>query len=247
MLTGALAYMQAVQDIMQRVRDTQRVAMVGAADLLEQTVRANGRILLFGSGHSHILAEEGHYRAGGIAAVVPILATSLMLHEGAIASTAYERLSGLAGPLLARYAPAPPDCLVVFSNSGVNAVPVEIAKIARETYGLSVIAVIAARYAAQAPLSPLGIRLSEIAHVTIDNGGLPGDAVVEIGDTGIRVGPSSTVVGAFILNSLLTEVAFRLAQEDIAQLPVFISANMPGAAEHNRRILDRYKGRNPHL
>lgn len=247
MLNGAMAYMRALLEIMQHVLETQRDVLAKAATILEQAVRANGRILLFGSGHSHILAEEGHYRAGGVAAVVPILATNLMLHEGAIASTAYERLPGLAGPLLARYAPALPDCLIVFSNSGVNAVPVEIAKIARETYGLPVIAVISARYAAQAPLGPLGIRLSDVANVTIDNGGLPGDALVDVRDTGIRVGPSSTVVGAFILNSLLTEVIVRLAQGDIAQLPVFISANMPGAAEHNRRILERYRGRNPHL
>ncbi len=247
MLEGAAAYMQAVQELIQRVSDTQRESLSAAADIMERAVRADGRILLFGSGHSHILAEEGHYRAGGVAAVVPILSTNLMLHESAIASTAYERLTGLAGPLLARYAPTPQDCLIVFSNSGVNAVPVEMAKIAREKYGGSVIAVIAAKYAAQAPLSPLGVRLSEIANVTIDNGGLPGDAIVEVGNIGVRVGPSSTVVGAFILNSLLTEVTFRLAKDKAAQLPVFISANMPNAAEHNRQLLERYKGRNPHF
>jgi len=247
MLEGAAAYMRAVQELIQRVIDTQSEALSAAADVMERALRSDGRILLFGSGHSHILAEEGHYRAGGIAAVVPILSTSLMLHESAIASTTYERLTGLAGPLLARYAPTAQDCLIVFSNSGVNAVPVEMAKIAREQYGMAVIAVIAARYAAQAPLSPLGARLSEIASVTIDNGGLPGDAAVDVGDTGVRVGPSSTVVGAFILNSLLTEVTFRLAKDKTAQLPVFISANMPNAAEHNRQLLERYKSRNPHF
>ncbi len=247
MLEGAAAYMQAVQELIQRVSDTQRESLSAAADIMERAVRADGRILLFGSGHSHILAEEGHYRAGGVAAVVPILSTSLMLHESAIASTAYERLTGLADPLLARYAPTPQDCLIVFSNSGVNAVPVEMAKIAREKYGVSIIAVIAAKYAAQAPLSPLGVRLSEIANVTIDNGGLPGDAIVDVGNTGVRVGPSSTVVGAFILNSLLTEVTFRLAKDKAAQLPVFISANMPNAAEHNHQLLERYKARNPHF
>ncbi|MCC7452455.1 MAG: SIS domain-containing protein [Anaerolineae bacterium] len=239
--------MRAVQELIQRVIDTQAEALSAAADVMARALQSDGRILLFGSGHSHMLAEEGHYRAGGIAAVVPILSTSLMLHESAIASTAYERLPGLAGPLLARYAPTSKDCLLVFSNSGVNAVPVEMAKIAREQYGMSVIAVIAAKYAAQAPLSPLGVRLSEIASVTIDNGGLPGDAVVDVGNTGIRVGPSSTVVGAFILNSLLTEVTFRLAKDKTAQLPVFISANMPNAAEHNRQLLERYKSRNPHF
>ncbi len=247
MLKDATAYMQAALDLLQRVQDTQAEAMGRAVEIMERVVRADGRILLFGSGHSHMLAEEGHYRAGGVAAVVPILAGALMLHEGAAASTAFERLTGLAAPLLARYSLTAQDCLVVFSNSGVNAVPVEMAKIVREQYGLPVIAVISADYAAQAPLSPLGVRLSEIADVTIDNGGPPGDALVEIPGTGVRVGPSSTVTGAFILNSLLTELVFRLAQDDPAHLPVYLSANLPGAAEHNRQILARYRSRNPHL
>jgi uncharacterized phosphosugar-binding protein len=247
MLKGATDYMQAALDLLQRVQDTQVEAIGGAVDIMERALRADGRILLFGSGHSHMLAEEGHYRAGGVAAVVPILATSLMLHESAIASTAFERLPGLVGPLLARYSPTAEDCLIVFSNSGVNAVPVEMAKIAREQYGLPVIAVISARYAAQAPLSPLGVRLSEVADVTIDNGGPPGDALVEIPGTGVRVGPSSTVTGTFILNSLLTELVFRVAQDAPAHLPVYVSANLPGAAEHNRQLLARYRSRNPHL
>ncbi len=247
MLKGARVYMQAALELLQRIEDTQEEAMSRAVDIMERALRTDGRILLFGSGHSHMLAEEGHYRAGGVGAVVPILATGLMLHEGAIASTSFERLAGLAGPLLARYSPTAQDCLIVFSNSGVNAVPVEMAKIAREKYGLPVIAVISARYAAQAPLSPLGARLSEIADVTIDNGGPPGDALVEIPGTGVHVGPCSTVTGAFILNSLLTELVFRLSTGDSAQLPVYISANLPGAADHNRKILARYRSRNPHL
>ncbi|WP_442185466.1 SIS domain-containing protein, partial [Rhizobium leguminosarum] len=49
------------------------------------------RVYVFGTGHSHMLAEEVHYRAGGLALTVPVLVGSAMLHEGAVISSVYER------------------------------------------------------------------------------------------------------------------------------------------------------------
>ena len=83
--------------------------------------RVGGLTYVFGTGHSHLLALELHYRAGGPAFVVPILDESLMLHEGAIASTARERESGAAAAAFARYPLRPRDVVIVISNSGVNA------------------------------------------------------------------------------------------------------------------------------
>jgi uncharacterized phosphosugar-binding protein len=250
LLDGALAYTKAVLAVQQRVLESQQLQLTEAADVMERAIGNDGRIFIFGSGHSHMMAEEGHFRAGGLAAVVPILASGLMLHESAVVGSSNERLTGLAKPLLARYNPRPQDCIIVFSNSGVNAVPVEMAQSACEA-GMKVIAVVSQAYAAQAPLSTLGVRLSEVAHVTIDNCGIPGDALIPVGESGdgytIRVGSASTVVGAFILNSLLAEVVTRLAHSRVPGLPVYISANMPGAADHNQRLLERYRPGNPHL
>jgi uncharacterized phosphosugar-binding protein len=78
----------------------------------------------------------------------------------------------------------------------------------------------------------------------IDNKGVPGDALVELGG-GVRGGPSSTVAGAFILNTILVETAALLARDGAA--PVYVSANMPDSADHNRRLVAQYRGRNPHL
>jgi uncharacterized phosphosugar-binding protein len=135
--------------------------------------------------------------------------------------------------------------MVIFSNSGVNAVPVEIALAAKKV-GMTVIAIVALRYAAVAPLSPLGQRLADIADIVIDNGGPPGDALVQVGDTGLRVGPSSTVIGAFLLNAILAEACHRLAMKGVTP-PVYVSSNMPGAAAHNAALHDRYRPRNPHM
>jgi len=61
------------------------------------------------------------------------------------------------------------------------------------------------------------------------------------------VGPLSTIAGAFILNAILTEAVCRMVASSDAMPPVYVSANMPGAAQHNARLIQRYRARNPHL
>lgn len=244
-LTGAQAYMEAVQARLDAIMRTQAETIDRAASALIAALERDGQIYLFGTGHSHMLAEEGHFRAGGFAAVCPILSGSLMLHEGAVVSTQLERLPGLGPTLLARYRPVPPDVLVIFSNSGVNAVPVEVALAAKER-GLTVIGIVAQDYSAQVPAGPSGQKLADVADIVVDNQGVPGDALVPLGDGGLRVGPLSTIAGAFILNAILTEVAWRIYQDGRTP-PVYISANMPDAQAHNQALVERYRLRNPHL
>src|SRR5688572_23044127 len=76
------------------------------------------RIFLFGTGHSHLLAEEGFYRAGGLANVVPILSEHVMLHSLPALGSRLERTPDLADMILERYAPESEEMLFVFSNSG---------------------------------------------------------------------------------------------------------------------------------
>ncbi len=61
---------------------------------MAECVERDDRILLFGTGHSHLLAEEGHYAVGGLANVVPMLESSLMLHQSSILSGKLERIGG---------------------------------------------------------------------------------------------------------------------------------------------------------
>jgi len=198
---------------------------------------------VFGTGHSPMLAEEAHYRAGGLAATVPILATATMLHEGAVASTRFERMAGVAETILSRYPIAEKDVVFVVSNSGVNAAPVEAALHAREK-GATVMAVTSEDYSRQAANGRP--RLAEIAHIVLDNGAPPGDAVLPVGSDGLKAGPVSTVVGAALLNAVMAEAAARLEARGFPA-PLYRSANMPDAAANNERLVARYKGRNPHL
>lgn len=244
-LSGAQRYLDGVLALIHQVTTTQADAMDAAATAAARTLAADGVIYLFGTGHSHLLAEEGHYRAGGLAAVVPVLATPLMLHENAVASTTYERTPGLAAAVLARYPIGADDLFVVFSNSGRNAVPVESALLAKEA-GATVVAVVSLRHAQATPVGPVGRKLIDVADIVIDNGGVPGDALVELAGSGLRTGASSTVVGALILNAVLTEAAWRLDAAGTPP-PLYVSANLPGSDARNAALFTAYRARNPHL
>jgi uncharacterized phosphosugar-binding protein len=238
-------YVQAMSELQARVVAEQRATLLEVAQRMAETVRRDQRIFLFGTGHSHLIAEEGFYRAGGLANVVPILTEHVMLHHLPSLGSRLERTPGLAELILERYDPQPEEMLFVFSNSGVNQLPVEMALRAHER-GLFVVSVSSLTYARQAPLSQLGLRLDQSADLALDNGGIPGDASLELEGFPWRVAPSSTVVCALLWNCLVAETA-RLLLEAGIEPPIFASLNVTGAAEHNQALLDKWRPRNIHL
>lgn len=213
-----------------------------AAAAIIEAARADRRVYVFGTGHSHMLAEEVHYRAGGLAFTVPVLVGSAMLHEGAVISSVYERTQGLVRPVLERYGMQSGDVIIIASNSGVNAAPIEAADYGHEI-GAKVIAITSVEYSSA--IANGRRRLADVADIVLDNGLPPGDAVIEIEGSGLKVGPVSTAIGVTVLNAIFAEVASELAKSGDA--PVYLSANMPGAAEVNQRLVKRYRPRNPHL
>jgi uncharacterized phosphosugar-binding protein len=242
---GIDRYFRAVKELETHVVESQRERLIEVAQRMAETTRRDQRIFLFGTGHSHLLAEEGFYRAGGLANVVPMLVEHLMLHHLPSLGSRLERTPGLVDMILERYAPEPGEMLFVFSNSGVNRMPVEMALKARER-NMFVVGISSLAYARQAPLSDLGMRLDQSVDLALDNGGLPGDALLELENFPWRVAPSSTVMCALLWNSLVSETA-RLLVESGVTPPVFVSLNVAGAAEHNEALLKKWRPRNMHL
>ena len=109
-----------------RVADTQRTAITTAGNWLADSLAGNGFLYAFGTGHSHMVAEEIFYRAGHLARAVPILEETLMMHLNAIEATYLEREQGRAKAILDQYPVKAGDLLVVASNGGRNAVPIEM-------------------------------------------------------------------------------------------------------------------------
>jgi len=232
-------YIQNIQHLIARVTVTQLDNIETAAQAVAHALMGGRRIFTFGSGHSHMLAEELFYRAGGLANIHPILQDALMLHASASGSTAMERLEGLGTLLAAQYRPETGDVLIVASNSGRNAVPVELALAAREA-GAYVIALTSlAHTRAVSSRHGSGKRLFEVADVVLDNAGCVGDACVTIGE--LKTSPTSTVIGALILNAVSARAVGILCNKNVAP-EVFLSSNADGGDNHNQRLVEKYRG-----
>ena len=237
---GIGTYLRTICEVQKKVIESQHPLLKEIAARMAQTVLEKKRIFVFGTGHSHMLAEEAYCRAGGIATVVPIFLSSLMLHESIAVEAVMERTPGRAAPLLERHNLCPGEMMFIYSNSGVNHLPIEMALTARQR-GVTVVGVCSFAFSAIAPLSALGKRLPEVSDYAIDNTGVPGDAMVAIGDSQTLVGPSSTIVGATIWNALATEVA-RLLHAHKGDAPIFVSQNLPGGLDRNKQMNKTWDG-----
>ena len=234
-ITGAIA----------SIRENQREAILRAAGLVRDTLSGDGLIYVFGCGHSHILSEEIFYRAGGLACVAPILYPPLMLHEGAAESSRLEKQPGLAKTVLAGYSLTQKDMLFCLSTSGVNAVSVELAQAVHDQ-GIPVVAICSSAYFGDPSRCPSGKHLYETADIWLDNLVPHGDAVLQPDGSPVKMTPLSTITGAFILNSVLAE-GTQLALRDGIEVPIYLSGNIPGGAEFNKALIERYQPRIRHL
>ncbi|GAB3293255.1 sugar isomerase domain-containing protein [Parasphingorhabdus pacifica] len=214
-----------------------------AADLLVRTVRADGLVFTAGAGHSLAGVMESFYRAGGLAAVRPLYHPDLLPLHGAVSSSETERCSGFAREVLdeAEFRPDR-DLLLVFSNSGINPYPVELAMIAREA-GAPVVAVTSPRAAADAPRRASSTLIEE-ADLVLDTLVRPGDSSYP-GSAPITA-PLSSLANSYLWNLLLVQ-AHEAAAAVGVELPVWLSANVHGGDEANRVNLARYGPRVPGL
>ena len=174
--------------------------------------------------------------------VSAMLDTDLMLHNGAAKSSKMEKMSGIAEAIFERYCITDKDLLIVVSTSGKNAVPVEMAEVASQN-GINNIAVVSSAYFADKKESPM---LYETASMYIDNCVPHGDAVIDISGAETKMGSVSTTASSFILQTILMEGA-DIAGKDGASLPVYMSGNVEGGAEFNKKLIDEYMPRIKHL
>jgi uncharacterized phosphosugar-binding protein len=169
--------------------------------------------------------------------VRPILFEGLMLHASAPLSTWLERLPDLADALLRDHPMEAGDVLIVASNSGSNAVASRLVECVRPA-GVRVIAVTSIHHATSAEARATELpRLHELADVVVDNGGTVGDASVDVPGFDRRVGPTSTAIGAAIVNAIVAEAVGLLVERGTPP-DVYTSSNTEGGDEANARYLD---------
>ncbi len=238
----AAEYLDIVSALVRRVRDEQLPTVDAAASRIAECIVNGGLWHVFGTGHSQLLAAEVFYRAGGLVPVNAILDLPLSVLVSARRSTWLERVPGYADQLLQDEPVSAGDVVLVISNSGRNAVPIEVALAAKEC-GATVLALTSVDFSRRVgSRHPSGRKLLDCADLVFDNYGADGDAAVEIPGCGTAVAATSTVVGSALLQSLVAATVAELQRRG-HRAPVWHSANGDLGERSNAAFLTEYQHR----
>jgi uncharacterized phosphosugar-binding protein len=225
---------------------SEREGIQKVSEMVADSVTNGGVLHVFGTGHTMILAEEVFYRAGSLAAINAMLDNGVSIHFGGPKSSQMERLEGYADIIISQYDVRPGEVIIILSNSGRNAVPIEMAMAARRK-GLRIVAVTSLGFSRSVPSRhSSGKRLFELADIVIDNKVPPGDATMEIRELRQKMGPISTIINAVILHTIIMQACQVMLKKGFAP-PVWMSANLEGGDEFNLEYISRYKSRAKHL
>jgi uncharacterized phosphosugar-binding protein len=138
--------------------------------------------------------------------------------------------------ILSNFNFGPLDVMIVFSASGLTAVPVEMARGARRR-GLKVIAVTSvAQSMSTEPDRAAGARLMDEADLVIDLCTPEADALSIIDGIKTPVGPGSTIAAVAVVNAIKVRVAELLVARGHVP-PVLTRASVVGE-ERSRALFD---------
>lgn len=230
-------YREKIIDLLNKIFYTQQAALRKAAERIAESVMEGGVVHVFGSGHSAMIGKEITNRAGGLVPINLIpdptdgFAERIEQYGKAVLDV-YEKKYGIERG----------EVLIVVSTSGRNPAPIEVA-LEGKRKGLYTIAITSVDYSRSVPSRhSSGKRLFEVVDLVIDNCVPAGDAIVDIENLGQRAGPSSTLAGVFVINTLMLLVIEELLKHGETP-PILKSQKLDGADEFNRNLLARYRGR----
>lgn len=240
---AAETFLSEIEQIIERIHQTQLEHIEEAAGHIAASIFAGRMVHLFGAGHSAIPVMEAFPRIGGIVGFHPLIELPLSFNGQVIGqmgmhqASFLEKTKGYAEAILANYALSDEDTMLVFSHSGINALPVEMAK-AGQDRGLKVIAVVSQAHSlAQEVRHPAG-RLGDNADVVIDNCVPEGDALVDIPGLTYKVASGSTIAACVIVDALVAETAKKLAMRGCEPL-VYPSHNVASDAAAEATLLEQ--------
>lgn len=232
----ASAYYDRSLAMLATAREKNAATIAALAPILGASVARGEVIHTFGSGHSEIIAREIVGRAGGLVCITSINDPT----AGFI-----ENLVGYGTKLVERYdrqyQMLEGEVVIVISNSGKNASPIEVALHAKKKGCIVVGLTSVAMSSTAKTVHPDGRKLHELSDYVLDNGGVPGDTILKLTDE-VSTGPTSTFIGCSLLNWLMLGTMEWLKTNG-HDLPVLRSQNVPGAIEHNRAVGAKYRHR----
>ena len=236
-------YFDIALQTLQRIRDEQMDKIQEAARLVSEAIIQGHSFFAFGCTHSNLPVMEVFYRAGGFMLVNPIFPPGLSLDVRPPTMTSQvEQMEGY-GRLIFQNVPAKPgDVLILLSTSGRNAVPVEVAQEAKAR-GMTVIAITSLSYSqGVTPRNASGKKVYELADLVLDNYSPKGDAVLEVPGLAQKTGSTSGVAASVMMHAIISQVVENLSTAGFTP-PIYLSGNLDGGADHNRRMLEQYRDR----
>lgn len=218
-------YLHCLMPKLTSVIESNQEALSQATALFAQAIVKDNMIQVLGTGHSHMIGLEGFIRAGSIGNINAVLDSVLLTNDGALRGSAMEKLPGLAEVIWDDQNISPNDVVMVISNSGRNALPIEFAQLAKSK-GHPVIAITSVEQSSKyESRHSSGLKLMDIADIVIDNHVPPGDGLCNI--NGKVTGAFSSISGMLIMNTLVVEAQKEALKQGVTPL-IFSSQNVDG-------------------
>lgn len=204
-------YQKAVDELFEKVRNTQTENIKKAGELIANSVANGGKIIL--SGICHSIENDLIYRGGG-----PIFYKHY--EEEKHRSTLKKG-----------------DVLVVSSVSGRTKAVVDLAWEMVER-GVHVIAFTSMEYAVQVePVHESGKKLYEFATLTMDNCAPAAEAMLEVEGIEARFAAASGIASDYIMWCITSVAVEKLLEMGITP-GILKSANFPGGNDYNKTVIE---------
>lgn len=236
-------YLNANLERLEEIRKTQPDHIMKAAQLVADATRKDGLIRVFGTGHSHTLADDVFVRAVTLANVQGILEATATGDSEISKAGAVEKLEGYAQIIVDYHKIAPPDVAIVGSNSGNNAMGIDFAIACRERNVPVIVLTNAAYSKTLKPRHSSGKHLMDYADVVVSNCSSMGDGTVEMKGLPMKVGPTSTLTSVFLINAILTQAVELMTEEGFIPDVYYHGSrriNEPEIGEHNSALIEKY-------
>lgn len=244
-MTVYRTYLRRLYDIVERMMGSEGRNIETAAAWIADTLIDGGVVHLFGSGHSHMVAEEVFHRAGSLLPLNPMLDANLTLFSD-VNATLLERTNGYGKVIVGSHDIRAGEVVFVISNSGVNPVPIEVAIEAKARGARTVGITSVSQYRDAPSRSSSGQHLGDVVDLAIDTHVPAGDALIRIEGLDTPVGGVSSAIGIAIINAIVVEAANIMMERDITP-PVVPSMNLPGGDERMAKLIEVYGARLPRL
>jgi uncharacterized phosphosugar-binding protein len=233
-------YLDRLEELLDELR-AQGEQIEAAAGMIAACIGAGGVVHVFGSGHSHMMAEEVFHRAGGLFAFNAMLDVNLTSF-GTLKAGMVERTEGYAPVILDSFDVRPGEVVIVVSNSGINPVPIELAIEAGNRGAKTIGITSAANYADAKSRHSSGKKLADVVDLTVDSRVPVGDAILTFDGLDAPVAAASTALGAALMNAIVAQTTEALLATG-QRPPVIVSMNLPGGDERNAELAARYAPR----